>query len=35
MDDGLKGEVIRVKNESSKKLFKARVLNESEVEVVP
>jgi flagella basal body P-ring formation protein FlgA len=33
LDNGLRGEIIRVKNESSKKVVRAKILNESELEV--
>jgi len=33
LDNGLRGDVIRVRNESSKKVVRAKVLNESELEV--
>lgn len=34
LDDGLKGETIRVRNESSKKVLKARVVTAEQVEVI-
>jgi flagella basal body P-ring formation protein FlgA len=34
MDDGLKGDVIRVKNDSSRKIVKARIASEDIVEVI-
>lgn len=34
LDDGLKGEIVKVRNESSKKIIKARVISADEVEVV-
>lgn len=34
LDDGLKGEVIKVRNESSKKVIKAKILSADEVEVL-
>jgi flagella basal body P-ring formation protein FlgA len=33
MDDGLKGDVIRVKNESSKKIVKAKIISAEQAEV--